>query len=407
MADGSRAGGSRGSDPLGAAFEGLIDALRDGAAWVREHPFFEDDENRAGAYMFLVHMLLSGIEEHVVFDPDFPSFRVIDPRTRGGGDNSDQRYLMSRITGGATYRIWGRIGAERRVELQTYAGDPYMAGGGGRSADFLAHEDLRVERDGTFEVIVSPEPQPGNWLENPPDGTRILVRQTYGTWADADIGEIHIDRVGAEGDAKPDLTPDDLRARLDGAATYVGTHVEVWPEMVRGLFVDSRPPNQISDPVDPGKFGGVSGRFMAFGLWDLAPDEALVVTTWPASGNYQGIQLTDLWYSSLEYANRQTSLTGDQARLDAAGSYTTVLAAVDPGVANWLDTMGRRRGVIILRYDGTTVPEFDPERRPVARVVKLAEFDAELGPGVARIGPDERRAEIAARRRHVQARFGF
>jgi len=393
------------SDPLGDAFEGLLDAVRDGAAFVRGHSFYGDDENRAAAYMFLVHMLLSGIEEHVVFDPDFPSFRVIDPRARGGGDNADQRYLMSRITGGATYRVWGRVGAERRVELQTYAGDPYVMGGGGRSAGFLAHEDLHVEPDGSFEVIASPEPQPGNWIENPADGTRVLVRQTYGEWAGTDMGEIHIDRVGAEGALKPALSSADLRSRLDGAASYVTTHVGLWPEMVRGLYLDSRPPNQISEPVDPGRFGGVSGRFMAFGWWDLAPDEALILTTWPASGNYQGVQLTDLWWSSLEYANRQTSLTGDQARLDDAGSYTFVLAATDPGVANWLDTMDRRRGVIMLRYDGTTESEFVPEHRPVARVVKLTQLDVELAPGVARIGPEERRAELARRRRHVQARF--
>ena len=48
------------SDPLGDAFEGLLDAVRDGAAFVRGHSFYGDDENRAAAYMFLVHMLLSG-----------------------------------------------------------------------------------------------------------------------------------------------------------------------------------------------------------------------------------------------------------------------------------------------------------------------------------------------------------
>ncbi|MEZ5167306.1 MAG: hypothetical protein R2695_12765 [Acidimicrobiales bacterium] len=88
------------------------------------------------------------------------------------------------------------------------------------------------------------------------------------------------------------------------------------------------------------------------------------------------------------------------------GAYTFVLAAADPGVVNWLDTMGRRRGVIMLRYDGTRAPQIDPERHPVARVVLLAELDRVLGPGVPRIDAEQRAAEIARRRRHVQVRFG-
>ena len=67
---------------------------------------------------------------------------------------------------------------------------------------------------------------------------------------------------------------------------------------------------------------------MATGTFELADDEALVITTWPAGGDYQGIQLADLWFSSLEYANRQTSLTAEQAHLDEDGTFRFVLAAV-------------------------------------------------------------------------------
>ena len=64
----------------------------------------------------------------------------------------------------------------------------------------------------------------------------------------------------------------------------------------------------------------------------------LVVHYRRAGGDYQGIQLADLWFSSLEYANRQTSLTADQAVLDDDGAFRFVVCATDPGVANWLDT---------------------------------------------------------------------
>ncbi|MEZ5246936.1 MAG: hypothetical protein R2707_17725 [Acidimicrobiales bacterium] len=391
---------------LADAFDGLLDELRSAAERVRAHPFYADEANRAGGYAFLVHLLLSRLEEEVIHDAAFPTFRVLDPRTREGADNPDQRYLISRIDGGETYRIWGRMGAERRVELQIYAGAPYDFGSGGRSAGFLAHEDLVVAPDGTFEVIASPEPRPGNWIENPADATRILVRQVYGAWTDAGMGEIHIDRMGHEGDLRPRLEPAELADRLATAAREVGRHVDIWPEMVRNLNVEAMPPNTIGVPMDPGASGGVAGRFMAFGHWELGDDDALVITTWPASGNYQGIQLADLWWSSLEYANRQTSLTGDQARPGSDGSFTFVVAHRDPGVANWLDTTGLPRGSIVLRFDGTIETAFDPQERPVARLVRWDELDEVLGPDVPRVTAAERQSDIAARRRHVQVRFG-
>jgi hypothetical protein len=397
--------------PHESAFDELVSALADSAAFVRSHPFYADDENQASGYAFLVSMLLSRLEERVVFDTDQPYFRILDPRIREGGDNPDQRYLIARLVGGETYRIWGTLGTARRLDVQIYAGDPYIAGSGGRSASFLNFEQIEFADDGSFEIVASPDapdgndgPASGNWLENPADATRILVRQIFSDWEHELPGEVHIDRIGREGDLKPPLTAGALAERLEAAAVELRQHVEVWPEMVRNGYL--RAPNTLFPPMDPSTLGGVAGRWMSGGSWDLADGEALVVRTWPADGNYQGIQLADVWFSSLEYANRQTSLSADQAHRSADGSYWFVVAGSDPGVANWLDTTGRRRGAILLRYDGTTDPVFDPAKHPTAVKVDLADLDAHLPADMVRISPEQRAEQIAIRRRHVQRRFG-
>jgi hypothetical protein len=177
--------------------------------------------------------------------------------------------------------------------------------------------------------------------------------------------------------------------------------------LVRLGYIDRLGPNRLSPPFDPGTLGGVPGRWMASGSFDLRPDEALIVTTWPAGGNYQSVQLADLWFSSLEYANRQTSLTADQAHRDDDGAYRFVVSAADPGVPNWLDTMGRRRGAILLRYDGTRCVQFDPREHPTAAVVPVAEIRRHLPATTPTTGPEDRRTALAQRRRHVQRRFGF
>ena len=192
--------------------------------------------------VFLTSLMIARIEENIVWDADFPFFRVIDPRSGEGADNADQRYLVSRVTGGATYRIWGRLGSERRLEFQVYAGAPYLAGGGGRSASFLTFEDLDVGEDGAFEVFLSRVRMPGNWLENPDDGTKVFVRQVYGAWSLDAPGEVHIDRVGGEGELSPPVTEAVMARRLQQAADDLRSHVRVWPQVVQH-FMDERPPN--------------------------------------------------------------------------------------------------------------------------------------------------------------------
>lgn len=392
------------SQQLEAAWDDFQSAITESTAYLRRNPLYRDDENRASAYAFLTSMMLARVEEDVVFDPDFPHFRVLDHRIREGGDNPDQRYLIANINGGTGYRIWGKLGKQRRLDFQVYAGDPYVEGSGGRTASSLGFEQLSLEPDGTFEVWVTPDKRPGNWIENPADGSQLLVRQIFSDWDHEVPGDVHVDRIGHEGDLKPVVDDAAMAARLHKAAADLRTHIRVWPELVANRYM-KRAPNTVSVPFDPGSQGGLPGRFMASGQFDLAPDEALIIRTWPASGNYQGIQLTDLWFSSLEYGNRQTSLTGDQAQRSADGSFYFVLAGTDPGVPNWLDTMGRRRGVFLLRYDGIKEKAFDPAHYPVATKVKLTDLRSLLPKDTHKVGPQERARVLAARRRHVQLRF--
>jgi hypothetical protein len=389
---------------LDAAFDGLIEAMAEATRSLRAHPFFADADNQTSGYRFVLSMLMARLEEEVIFDPDFPSLRSVDVRIREAGDNPDQRYWTSRLRGGETYRIWGNVGTARRVDVQIYAGIPAQQGGG-RSASFLDFESIDVAPDGSFEVLASPERLPGNWLECPADATRLFVRQVFSDWERELPGEVHLDRVGAEGEPKPVLAHDELAARLRAAARELTTRVSLWPEMVRTRYVPHT--NELSPLYDPGAVGGVHGRWMAHGTYDLADDEALVVRMWPATGNYAGIQLADLWFSSMEYANRQTSLSGDQAIASDDGSSWIVLAARDPGVANWLDTMGTRRGCVLIRYDGTGGTPLPDEHQPTAQLVPLALLRDVLPASTPTVTAVERRAMLAARRRHVQRRFGI
>jgi len=146
----------------------------------------------------------------------------------------------------------------------------------------------------------------------------------------------------------------------------------------------------------------VKGRWMAGGSFDLPPGKVLLIETWPTTAAYQAIQLTDLWFASLEYANQVSSLTTTQSIEAPNGAYYSVIARDDPGYANWLDTGGLARGVFLLRYDGVSgdVPK---AQHPSAKLVDASALP-DLIPGFAHVTEAEREATRAARRRHVQIR---
>lgn len=390
---------------LEAAYETLLEALRESGEIVKRHPFYQDPVNRASGFAFLASMLIATLEEDVVQDPDFPLFRILDFRIREGGDNPDQRYSFARIRGDATYRIWGTLGSQRGLELQVFAGEPWRKGGG-RSVSSLGFEAIRFDEEGRFEVFLSPEQRGESWLANAPDATELIVRQVFSDWESERPGEVHVDRVGFEGLLKPVLTSAEMAARLEKTAADLKRTVASWPDFVLHAYMGARPANTLSAPADPTTVGGVPGRFMSTGHFELGAGEALVVTVHPIGARYQGFQLADPWFSSLEYANRQTSLSADQAHIDRDGVYRFVVAAEDPGVPNWLDTLSLPKGAMLIRYDGARLDRFPVEKLPRVERMKLSDVRARLPAETPTVSPEERARAIALRRRHVQVRYG-
>ena len=130
------------------------------------------------------------------------------------------------------------------------------------------------------------------------------------------------------------------------------------------------PVNTLTEPRSTP--GGLTSQFSSVGHYDLGADQAMIVTV-PAAAKqvapYQGIQLGSMWYISLDYINHQTSLTADQARHDPDGMLRFVISERDPGVANWLECTGHRRGYVQLRWQRLS-RDLRPADGPTAEVVQ-------------------------------------
>src|SRR5487761_2465966 len=100
---------------------------------------------------------------------------ALDPHRKMGGDNPQGLYLSGPINGTDTFRLRGTRGSARWVSIIVGQAGPPPYG------DALFLPDLDIAEDGTFEVLISPQRQPGNWLRSTASSNGLLVRQFYPT----------------------------------------------------------------------------------------------------------------------------------------------------------------------------------------------------------------------------------
>jgi hypothetical protein len=255
---------------------------------------------------------------------------------------------------------------------------------------------LEIGADGSFEITVSPEPQPGNWLRSHPQAGFVLIRQYFSDWERERPACFAIERLGREG--LPALPPSarQIAEQLGDAVEWVEQGVAFWRSYVQAEY--ARTGRNCAAGVGHVE-GGVQRILYGQGTWELGDDEALVVEFETPAARYWQVSLLSDWFETLDYATRQSSLNHAQARVDSDGRFRAVIAHRDPGVPNWLDTAEHRSGVIQYRWVWSAT---DPS--PACRVVPLHRLREHLPANTPHVSESERRARIAARRSHVARR---
>jgi hypothetical protein len=182
------------------------------------------------------------------------------------------------------------------------------------------------------------------------------------------------------------------------AATYVEANLRFWNEYSESLR-RVMTPNTVSAPRRPE--GGAENMLHGGAIWELAPDQALLIELDEPDSTYWSIQTYMLgWMQPLDFTNHVTSLNDAQIRVDDDRKVRVVLAEVDPGIQNWLDTTGLFQGLVTYRY---VRPNSSPT--PTSTVVRHVELREHLPSSTPTWTDDERRAQVAARRHGVARRF--
>jgi hypothetical protein len=368
-----------------------------------------DPQLRYEYYQAIVSQLAGGYLALFSPDPRHPDFWPYTATgLRATLNNPDTNYLLTPIEDGGIYQLSGFRGTVHKMDAMIGSGSwltrGELAGMQTEAVTYDFSDDLHSRSDGAFEVILSkrrPMGHDGDWWELPAGATYVLVRNVSYDWATEVDGRVAIDRLDTPAQ-RPRRTAGELRAELAQLGVWVHGNVTAtldFAELARNGRTN-RLENLTLDVSDNGFFGKPH-QFYVYGAFELDPDEALLIEAdVPEDVRYWNIQLGDDLSFSQDWMSRQTTLNGFTAHLDDDRVFRVVIAAQDPGVPNWLDTMGYRSGTLCARWEGCSAPPAEYR----ARVGKVADIRHFLPPGTPAVNARQRDAEIRRRRRGVQLR---
>ena len=382
--------------------QSFAEAVAEAEGIITSAPHIRTEQDLAEGYDYLAGSIRASVQMAWAYERDFPYFvQSTGPYTKMGLANPDTLYFHAYVRDDAEYVVSGRRGSTADLSFQVLNGD-YTPVDVPDSLTAFDDRAFDVAADGSFEIRFGPGASGPNAFPLGPGAAMLVVREVYSDWAAEERGVLRIRRVGQEGDAPPRRDSAALAKRYGVAGKILVSRLRTFLAFPEWFYL-KLPVNTMTWPRSTP--GGLTTQYSSVGHYDLADDDAMVVTVPASDAPYQGFQLGSMWYVSMDYVNHQTSLTADQARVDPDGRIRFVVSERDPGVANWLERTGHSRGYLQIRWQRLS-RELKPDDGPEVEVVPVAELADRLPyHGQARITPAEYRARIAARQAAVAGRM--
>ena len=384
--------------------QSFAEAVAEAERIITGAPFIETEADLAEGYDYLAGSIRASLQLAWAYQRDFPFFVAsTGPYTKLGLDNPDALYFHSYLRDDAEYVVTGKRGTTSDLSFQVLNGD-YSPVDVPDSLSAFDDRAVEVAADGSFELRFGPGEAGPNYFPLGPGSAMLIVREVYSDWDTEQRGTITIHRADRAGSAPAPASTGAMAKRYTVAGKILLSRLRTFLAFPDWFYLNE-PVNTLTGPRRTP--GGLASQFSSVGHFELGEDQAMIVTV-PAAAKdvapYQGIQLGSRWYISLDYINRQTSLTADQARACPDGMLRFVISERDPGVANWLDTTGHRRGFVQLRWQRLT-RDLGPADGPQVEVVPFAELPGRLPHyEQARVTPKEWAERIAARQAAVARR---
>jgi hypothetical protein len=308
-------------------------------------------------------------------DPDLPwFFEMNSPARMVGGPNPDGAYHLAMIDGARRYRVTGTRNSV------TYLGFQVLAGRGltpRRMAAHVSDADLVLDADGRFALVLSTEePDPSEldgarWVPVPDDASAIVVRQYLADRSTESEAEFTIAPLDPPG--PPDLPTD---ARIAEQLTAWGWTVAKLLTLHHSVLPEALEHPNVLRTVAAEALGGENttpDNLYVLGTFRLGPDEALTIEFVPPGTRYWNVSVENIWHECIDPRRRHSSVTNAAVSPGPDGKVRIVVAAAPPpsavdGRTEWLDTGGRHRGFVCVRWlDNPDPPDVTTAVVPLGR----------------------------------------
>jgi len=304
---------------------------------------------------FLLRMLSASVDSFVEnIDADRPQFRHSEgPHRKMFGDCPDADYLQAPIDlrNGRNYRVRGKI-----PKGTNYVG-VMLYGRGGRIGVCLTDEQLAIDNDGRFEVLISANPEDNPTLLGDGDEHLVMVRQYFTNRNTQPPMELEVEFLGDVPELKP----------LN--STWLAKRIELSRRMLESIFMRTLDAYQRTSNFSKNNFVDVPVDLLfptpdntyKICWYELEADQMIIVSGILPKARYFSFTFYNVWLESYDYTRHQVILNHDQIELDEKGRFEICVGQNDNDHANWLDTAGHNSGYLVARslLLEETHPEFD------------------------------------------------
>lgn len=309
-------------------------------------------------------------------------------------DNPDTTYRTIPIDPTASYLITGKVNKENPVDFSMSLWDRSNA-----TLAIFTLGNLVTDAEGNFTVTVdsSAGSGTGNHFQLGSTAASIFVRDTVSHWGVQQFTTLRVDRVGGA-TPPPPRTADELAQALPVAITGLGrTGFLRFTQLSYAQPINTFP--QLSLGGSGGRLATQAATYSAFALGD---DEALVVTVSLGGAKYFIMPAYTRWMTTTDYVNHTQTLNNAQADPNPDGTFTFVVSPTDPGVYNWIDTVGLNEGLLNPRWQA--LPE-GAAPSIQGQLVKLADLAGVLPSTMKMVTPEERQAQLKTRAESFAPRY--
>ena len=337
------------------------------AAGARLFAASKNDRDQREGIAYLAQMASVSLEMKLakgdVADPVFTNW-MSDYR-KFLGDSPDAIYHTAEVSPAFDYQITGNVGD---IEYLSFALYGTSLNGWNRPADNVSKQSIHFDDAGNFTIILSKTKPAGSnidWLQLEGDIHLVMVRQYDHNRSQKQGATFTIRNL-----TPPPFIPpsdSDIATRLNNATVFFNDTLD-------GAIALAKILSPGANHIDPPKsysadFGGIfypTDDNLYYGSWfNLEEDEALIIEGAVPDAPYWSISLQNRWMQSLDYEHEQVSLNGAEISSEG-GRYRVVVSHRKPATGNWLDTTGKKEGLLSIRYQLPNNSE-----KPSIRMVKF------------------------------------